>query len=162
MIDPDVVIGEGTRIVNPDQVNLFGCVIGAHCIIGPFVEITRNVRIGDYCSIESHSFVCDGVTVEDHVFIGHGVMFVNDHYPRSKVFVPKRPTVVRAHASIGTNATIMGGVQIGECAIIGAGSVLLKDAPAYSIWAGNPARLLRQLPDRAAMDAYVGSRIPAR
>ncbi len=159
MIDEDVIIGEGTRIVNRDLVNLFGCKIGANCIIGPFVEITRNVSVGDCCSVESHAFVCDSVTIEDHVFVGHGAMFVNDHYPRSKVFVPKRATLVRHHASIGTNATILGGVTIGEYAVIGAGAVLTKSVPAYSIWAGNPARQVRRFNSAEEMQSYIDGQV---
>jgi acetyltransferase-like isoleucine patch superfamily enzyme len=158
MIDPDVVLGKDVKIFNPDQVNIFGCRIGDRSFVGPFVEITRGVVIGPDCKIESHSFLCTDVELEANVFVGHGVMFTNDLYPRTDRHVVYLPTKVERFASIGSNATINAGVTIGEHAVVGAGSVVTKDVPAYSIVAGNPARLLRQFPDRASLLDYIHSK----
>ena len=143
MIDPDVQLGEDVRIFDRNLVNIFGCRIGDRSFIGPFVEITRGVVIGKDCKIESHSFICDKVTLEDDVFVGHGAMFTNDLYPKTDRSVVYIPTWVRRSASIGSNATIIAGVTIGEHAVVGAGSVVTRDVPAFSIVAGNPARVLR-------------------
>ena len=158
MIDPDVVLGKNVRIHNPDQVNIFGCTIGDDSFVGPFVEITRGVTVGKRCLIESHSFLCTGVEVEDDVFISHGVMFTNDLYPRTDRHVVYPRTLVRQFASIGTHATILGGVTIGEHSVVGAGAVVTKDVPALSIVAGNPARILRQFASLEELKEYIRGR----
>lgn len=149
-IAPDVQLGQGVRVYA--FVNLYGCTIGDETSIGTFVEIQKGVTIGARCKIQSHTFICEGVTIEDEVFVGHGVNFINDRYPRATVPGGQRqtesdwtvvPTRVRRGASIGTGATILGGVTIGEAAIVGAGAVVTKDVPAGLIVAGNPARTLR-------------------
>jgi acetyltransferase-like isoleucine patch superfamily enzyme len=149
-IAPDVALGKDVKI--HDFVNLYGCTIGDFSKIGTFVEVQKNAVIGKNCKVSSHTFICEGVTVEDDVFIGHGVMFINDAYPRAtnetgdmqtekdwKV----ETTLVKKGASIGSGATILCNVTIGENAIVGAGSVVTKDVPANAIVAGNPARVLR-------------------
>ena len=153
-------IGANPKIWFPDLVNIFDCTIGDDVIIGPFVEITRNVVVGNNCSIESHAFICDSVVLEDDVFVSHGAMFVNDLFPRSKVQVQYLPTLVKRGASIGTNATIVAGVTIGEYAVVGAGAVVTKDVPAFSIWAGNPARQLKQFSSAADIETYMRSKQP--
>lgn len=149
-IAPDVKLGEGVKIY--DFVNLYGCEIGDFTKIGTFVEVQKNAKIGRNCKISSHTFVCEGVTIEDNVFIGHGVMFTNDTYPRSTTpdGVPQtekdwtvEPTLVKKGASIGSGATILPKVTIGENAIVGAGSVVTKSVEPNTIVAGNPARALR-------------------
>ena len=112
MIDPDVVLGSNVRIFDASLVNLFGCTIGDDTFIGPFVEITRGVVIGRRCTVESHAFICDGVSIGDDVFVGHGAMFTNDLYPRTDRHVVYPRTRVEDFASIGSNATIVGGVTI--------------------------------------------------
>jgi acetyltransferase-like isoleucine patch superfamily enzyme len=147
----DVFLGQNVRILHPDLVNLYGCSIGDETKIGAFVEIQKNARIGARCKVSSHSFVCEGVTIEDEVFIGHGVMFTNDIYPRavnedgsvqSDQDWQVIKTRVKRRASIGTNATIIAGVTIGESAMIGAGAVVTKDVPDFAIVAGVPARVI--------------------
>jgi len=145
----DVRLGEGVKIFQPDLVNLYGCIVGSETRIGAFVEIQKNAVIGARCKVSSHSFICEGVTVEDEVFIGHGVMFTNDLYPHATnrdgsvqtdadwVVVK---TLVKRRASIGSNATILAGVTIGENALVGAGSVVTRDIPDHAIVAGVPAR----------------------
>lgn len=150
-IAPDVVLGE--RVAIYAFVNLYGCTIGSDCKIGTFVEIQRGVSIGNHVKISSHSFVCEGVTIEDNVFVGHGVMFINDRYPRATANGRLQtaddwqliPTTVKRDASIGSNATILCGVTIGEGALVGAGSVVTKDVPPYTVVVGNPARVVRTL-----------------
>jgi acetyltransferase-like isoleucine patch superfamily enzyme len=132
-------------------VNLYGCKIGDETRIGTFVEIQKNAQVGARCKISSHTFICEGVVIEDEVFIGHGVMFINDPYPRattdgrpqSDVDWQVVPTKVCRGASIGTGAVILAGVTIGPGALVGAGAVVTRDVPAGAIVAGNPARLLR-------------------
>ena len=150
-ISPDVKLGENVRIYA--FVNLYGCEIGDESRIGTFVEIQKGAHIGKRVKISSHTFICEGVTIEDSVFIGHGVMFINDKYPRatSADGSPQTEadwqcisTLVKKGASIGSNATILCGVTIGEGAIVGAGSVVTHDVPAGAVVAGVPARLLRK------------------
>jgi len=133
-------------------INLYGCEVGDHTKIGAFVEIQKNARIGKNCKISSHSFVCEGVTIEDDVFVGHGVTFINDAYPRatnsegelqSEKDWKVEPTLVKKGASIGSGATILSNLVIGENALVGAGSVVTHDVPDNAIVAGNPARLIR-------------------
>ena len=151
-IAPNVTLGENVVILYPELVNLYGCKIGAGTRVGPFIEIQRGVEIGRLCKIQSHSFICEGVTIEDDVFIGHSVVFINDTYPRATTDEGELqteadwncvPTTVKRGASIGSGATILCGITIGERATIGAGSVVTKDVPANAIVAGNPARVLR-------------------
>lgn len=146
----DVKLGINVRLSR--FINLYGCEIGDETKIGAFVEIQKKASIGKRCKISSHTFICEGVTIEDNVFIGHGVIFVNDSYPRATTIDGSlqteadwrvEPTVVRRGASIGSGATILSNVGIGENAIVGAGSVVTKDVPANAIVAGNPARILR-------------------
>jgi len=155
-IAPTVKLGQDVKIY--DFVNLYGCEIGDESKIGTFVEIQKNARIGRRVKISSHTFICDGVTIEDFCFIGHGVMFTNDLYPRSTTATGDMQseadwkvvaTRVRKGASIGSNATILAGIDIGEGAIIGAGSVVTKDVPAGMIVAGNPAKVLRPIERKA-------------
>ena len=154
MIDSDVLLGKGVKIFNPEQVNIFGCTIGDASFVGPFVEITRNTIIGKNCIIESHSFLCDSVVLEDNVFISHGVMFTNDLYPRVGVHVRYLKTIVKEGVSIGTNSTIIAGITIGKYSVIGAGSVVTKNIDAFSIYAGNPAKKIRQFESHDQMQEY--------
>ncbi len=151
-IADDVQLGKNIKLAN--FINLYGCSIGDNTKIGTFVEIQKNVKIGRYCKIQSHTFICEGVTIEDNVFIGHGVIFINDKYPRatnsggtlqSEADWKVIPTIVKAGASIGSGATILCNLTIGENAIVGAGSTVTKDVPSNSIVAGNPARILRRI-----------------
>lgn len=151
MINKDVELGEGVAIYHPDLVNLYGCKIGADTKIGTFVEIQKGAVIGARCKISSHSFICEGVDIEDGVFVGHGVMFTNDVYPKALDAAGKLQTEadwqvvrtrVRTLASIGSNATILCGITIGEGALVGAGAVVTKDVPDYAIVAGVPARVI--------------------
>jgi UDP-2-acetamido-3-amino-2,3-dideoxy-glucuronate N-acetyltransferase len=151
-VSPDVKLGTGVRFSR--FVNLYGCEVGDHVKIGAFVEIQKNAKIGNNCKISSHSFICEGVTIEDNVFVGHGVTFINDMYPRATNDGGQLqteddwavvPTLVKRGASIGSGATILANVVIGEEAIVGAGSVVTRDVAARSIVAGNPARLLRYI-----------------
>jgi len=150
-VKQDVLLGEGVRIFQPDLVNLYGCSIGAGTKIGAFVEIQKNAMIGKRCKISSHTFICEGVTIEDEVFVGHGVMFINDRYPRAtnedgslqtEADWAVSTTLVKRHASIGSNATILCGVSIGEGAMVGAGAVVTNDVPDGAIVAGVPARVI--------------------
>jgi acetyltransferase-like isoleucine patch superfamily enzyme len=147
----NVEVGENVRIFN--FVNAYGCSIGDNSKVGSFVEIQRNARIGQNCKISSHSFICEGVVIEDGVFIGHNVTFINDRHPRavnpdgslqSDADWSVVATVVRKGASIGSSATILCGVTIGEGAMVGAGSVVTRDVPSGATVAGNPARILRK------------------
>lgn len=151
-VSDDVHLGENVRIAN--FVNLYGCTIGDNTKIGVFVEVQKNATIGSNCKIQSHSFICEGVTIEDNVFIGHGVTFVNDKYPRatkgngllrSEADWKVIPTLIRKGASIGSGATVLCGVTIGENAIVGSGSVVTRDVPPNSIAAGVPSRVIRAI-----------------
>ena len=150
-IAPDVKLGKGVKLSK--FINLYGCEIGDDTKIGAFVEIQKNASVGRQCKISSHTFVCEGVTIEDNVFIGHGVMFINDIYPRAiangqlqtEADWRVERTVIKNGASIGTGATILANVTIGENAIVGAGSVVTKNVPANCIVAGNPAKVLRKV-----------------
>lgn len=151
-ISDDVQLGEGVKLYG--HANLYGCTIGNHSTVGTFVEIQRDVVIGKHVKIQSHSFICSMVTVEDEVFIGHGVMFTNDRYPRSTDGNGNllgagdwngETTLVEKWASIGSNATIICGITIGEGAIVGAGAVVTKDVPPYTIVAGVPAKVVRKI-----------------
>ena len=157
-IASDVSLAEGVRIFQPDLVNLYGCAIGAQTKIGVFVEVQKHATIGARCKISSHTFVCEGVTIEDEVFVGHGVIFTNDVYPRA-VNEDGSPqteadwqvikTRVKRRSSIGSNATIIAGITIGESALVGAGAVVTKDVPDYAIVAGAPARVIGDVRDRS-------------
>jgi acetyltransferase-like isoleucine patch superfamily enzyme len=153
-ISDDVKLGENVKFA--DFVNLYGCSIDDNTKIGTFVEIQKNARIGKNCKIQSHTFICEGVTIEDNVFVGHGVTFINDKYPRStnsggglqsEEDWEVIPILVKQGASIGSGSTILCNVTIGEHAIVGAGSVVTKDVPSNSIFAGNPARFIRGIND---------------
>jgi acetyltransferase-like isoleucine patch superfamily enzyme len=150
-ISDTVCLGENVNIFQPSLVNLYGCTIGDDTKIGAFVEIQKNAVVGARCKISSHTFVCEGVAIDDEVFIGHGVMFTNDRYPRAaradgglqtEADWTVEPTRVKRAASIGSNATIICGVTVGEGALVGAGAVVNKDVPDYAIVAGVPARVI--------------------
>ena len=155
-IAPDVKLGKDVRLAK--FINLYGCEIGDETKIGAFVEIQKNASIGRRCKISSHTFICEGVTIEDNVFFGHGVTFINDSYPRATAAGELQTeadwtvekTIVKRGASIGSGATILSKVTIGENAIVGAGSVVTKDVPANTMVAGNPARVMRTLATAAA------------
>jgi len=155
LIKDDVKLGQNVRFFG--FVNLYGCTVGDDTRIGTFVEIQKGSNIGRACKISSHTFICEGVTIEDEVFLGHGVMFTNDRFPRATSVggAPQSeadwavvPTVVKRGASIGSNATLLCGITVGEDAIVGAGSVVTKDVPPRTVVAGNPARILKKVPDR--------------
>ncbi len=148
----DVKLGKNVKIFG--FVNLYGCEIGDNTKIGTFVEVQKNAKIGKNCKISTHTFICEGVTIEDNVFIGHNVTFINDKYPKAtnpdgsmqtEADWQVVPTLVKKGASIGSSATILCGVTIGENAIIGAGSVVTKDVPDNTIVAGIPARIIRKI-----------------
>jgi acetyltransferase-like isoleucine patch superfamily enzyme len=149
-ISDDVKLGKDVRLAR--FINLYGCEIGDETKIGTFVEIQKNAVVGKRCKISSHTFICEGVTIEDGVFIGHGVMFINDSYPRATTNDGKlqteadwkvERTVIKRGVSVGSGATILANVTIGEYALVGAGSVVTRDVPAYAVVAGNPAKILR-------------------
>lgn len=151
-IAPTVRLGKDVKLSS--FINLYGCEIGDETKIGAFVEVQKNARIGRRCKISSHTFICEGVRIEDHVFIGHGVTFINDTYPRAtradgdlqtEADWKVEPTRICKGASIGSGSTILCNVTVGENALVGAGSVVIKDVPANAIVAGNPARVLRFL-----------------
>jgi acetyltransferase-like isoleucine patch superfamily enzyme len=148
----------GTNVRLGKFINLYGCEIGDNARIGAFVEIQKNARVGSNCKIQSHTFICEGVSIDDDCFIGHSVTFINDRYPRSvteqgglqtEADWTMVPTRVKRCASIGSGATILCGVTIGENAIVGAGSTVVKDVEANTIVAGNPARFLRRIDGRS-------------
>ena len=151
-ISADVKLGRNVQIYA--FVNLYGCEVGDETRIGTFVEIQKGAKIGDRCKISSHTFICEGVTIESGVFVGHGVTFINDRYPRATSVSGElqtdadwsvQNTLIKRGASIGSGATLLGGVTIGENAIVGAGSVVTKDVPPNTTVAGNPARVLKRL-----------------
>lgn len=151
-IAPDVRLGNDVRLA--PFVNLYGCEVGDNTKIGAFVEIQKNARVGRNCKISSHSFVCEGVTIEDNVFVGHGVIFINDLFPRATTQDGELQTekdwkveytLVKKGASIGSGATILANVVIGENAMVGAGSVVTRDVPDNAVVAGNPAKVLRTI-----------------
>jgi len=155
-IGKNVKLGKDVRIFHPDLVNLYDCVIGDETRIGTFVEIQVGAKIGSRCKISSHTFICEGVTIEDEVFVGHGVMFTNDKFPRATTIDGKpqgpddwkvEPTRICRRASIGSNATILCGLTIGEGATIGAGAVVTKDVAPNTIVAGVPARPVGTAPE---------------
>jgi acetyltransferase-like isoleucine patch superfamily enzyme len=151
-IAPDVRLGKNVRIC--DFTNLYGCEIGDDVKIGTFVEIQKGVKIGNRCKISSHTFICEGVTLEDEIFIGHNVTFTNDRYPRATNESGQLqtdadwiciPTLIKRGASIGSGATLLCGVTVGEDAMVGVGSVVTKDVPRGAVVAGNPARVIHSL-----------------
>lgn len=150
-IAENVIFDKNVKVFHPDLVNIYGCKIGEGTTVGPFVEIQAQVEIGAECKISSHSFLCAGVTIEDGVFVGHGVMFINDLYPFAVNEDGSMQTAgdwelvetkIKERVSIGSNATILGGITIGRNAIIGAGAVVTKDVPDYAIVAGVPAKII--------------------
>ena len=150
-IAESVVLGEDVVVHHPSLVNLYGCRIGDQTRIGSFVEIQKHAVIGARCKISSHSFICEGVTLGDEVFIGHGVVFTNDRYPRAATPDGRLqgtgdwqviPTRIGRGASIGSHATLLPGIVVGEHALVGAGSVVTRDAPAYAVVVGVPARVV--------------------
>src|SRR5271154_4324351 len=149
-ISPNVKLGRNVRVVG--YVNLYGCEIGDDVKVGTFVEIQKGAKIGNRCKISSHTFICEGVTIEDEVFVGHNVTFINDRHPRATNGTGQlqteadwacASTLVKRGASIGSGATLLCGITVGENALIGAGSVVTKDVPAGAVVAGNPARLVK-------------------
>jgi acetyltransferase-like isoleucine patch superfamily enzyme len=157
MISNDVVLGRDVKIFQPDLVNLYGCTIGDGSRVGAFVEIQKGARIGSRCKISSHTFICTGVTIEDEVFVGHGVMFINDVYPaavtaggelQGEADWKVAETRIARRASLGSNSTVMGGVRVGQCAMVGAGAVVTRDVPDYAIVAGVPARQVGDIRQR--------------
>jgi UDP-2-acetamido-3-amino-2,3-dideoxy-glucuronate N-acetyltransferase len=157
MIAADVMLGKNVVIHQPELVNLYGCSIGDGTRVGAFVEVQKGVRIGRNCKISSHSFLCTGVSLADGVFVGHGVIFINDLYPQAtnaddtlQTEADWRviDTCVQERASIGSNATILGGVTIGRGALVAAGAVVTKDVPEYGIAAGVPARIVGDIREK--------------
>ncbi len=155
-IAPDVKLGKGVRLSK--FINLYGCEIGDETKIGAFVEIQKNAKVGRRCKISSHTFICEGVEIEDNVFIGHGVTFINDSYPRATTAEGGlqtesdwrvEATIIKRGASIGSGATVLSKVVVGENSIVGAGSVVTHDVPPNVIVAGNPAKILRSIPSEA-------------
>jgi len=160
MIGADVRLGKDVVIPHPDLVNLYGCAIGDETKIGSFVEIQKNATVGSRCKISSHTFICEGVTIEDCVFVGHGVMFINDRYPRATMQGQLKTdadwqvtsTRVRRGASIGSGVVVMCGVTIGENALVGAGAVVTRDVPDNAVAVGVPARVTGGVQDRPGSD----------
>jgi len=164
-IAPDVKLGHDVKLAK--FINLYGCEIGDETKIGAFVEVQKNAKIGRRCKISSHSFICEGVTIEDNVFIGHGVTFINDSYPKATSAGGRlqteadwkvEHTVVRKGASIGSGATILSRLTIGENAMVGAGSMVTRDVPSNAVVAGNPAKILRYIVDEGYAEVTSSSR----
>ena len=156
LIADNVKLGKNVKIYA--FTNLYGCELGDDVKVGTFVEIQKGARIGNRCKISSHSFLCEGVVLEEEVFIGHGVMFTNDRLPRATAADGKlqteadwhcESTLIKKGASIGSGATLLCGITVGERAIVGAGSVVTKHVPKNAVVAGNPAKVLRYLPDNS-------------
>lgn len=155
-IAPSVKLGKDVKL--SQFINLYGCEIGDGTKIGAFVEIQKNSNVGKNCKISSHTFVCEGVTIEDNVFIGHGVMFINDSYPRAanedgslqtEADWKVETTRICKGASLGSGVTILSNITVGEGALVGAGSVVTKDVPPHTVVAGNPAKVLRSLKEKS-------------
>lgn len=152
MISDDTVLGANVQIPHPELANLYGCRVGDDTKVGSFVEIQKNASVGARCKISSHTFICEGVVIEDEVFVGHGVMFINDRYPRAATGGRLQtdadwkllPTRVKQGASLGSGAVILGGVTIGRNAMVGAGAVVTRNVPDDSVVAGVPARIARR------------------
>ncbi len=159
-IADSVKLGDGVQIFHPGLVNLYGCTVGDGTKVGAFVEVQKNANIGKRCKISSHTFICEGVTIEDEVFVGHGVMFINDKYPRATAGGQLQteqdwkvvPTVVRQGASIGSGSVILCGVVIGRNALIGAGAVVTRDVPDGAQVAGVPARVMARASAAAGLE----------
>ncbi len=160
-VDPSTLLGRDVIITKPELVNIYGAVIGDHSRIGPFVEIQRGVVIGARCKIQSHTFIPEGVTIEDNVFVGHGVMFTNDLWPRAvdehgAVVGPNgwtmSVTLIKSGTAIGSGVTVLP-VTVGENALVGAGSVVVKDVPPFAIVVGNPARIIGDVRRRSGISA---------
>jgi len=171
MIAADVELGPNVSIPQPTLVNLYGCRIGEGTRIGAFVEVQRGAVIGRHCKVSSHTFMCAGVTLGDGVFIGHGVMFTNDLYPRAvnadgslqtEADWTLVETRVERRASIGSNATLLAGVTIGEGALVGAGAVVTRDVPPYAIVAGVPAVVVGTTRQQLTTDGAAGPRVEGR
>jgi UDP-2-acetamido-3-amino-2,3-dideoxy-glucuronate N-acetyltransferase len=165
-ISDDVQFGRDVKIFHPQLVNLYGCRVGDETKIGTFVEIQKNVTIGNHCKVSSHSFLCEGVILEDGVFVGHGVMFTNDLYPQAtnddgslqtEADWQVVETLVQRGASLGSHATILAGITIGERALIGAGAVVTRDVPPHAIVAGVPAKVIGDVRDRQKMAGVTDS-----
>ncbi len=156
MISEDVILGKNVIIAHPELVNLYGCRIGDNTQIGTFVEIQKNAIVGKYCKISSHTFICEGCTIENGVFVGHGVMFINDRYPRATIDGQLQsekdwrvvPIHIEQGASIGSGAVIMCGVKVGKNAMVGAGAVVVHDVPDNAVVAGVPARIIGNAKDK--------------
>ena len=157
-ISNDVKLGKDVKLAQ--FINLYGCRVGDETKIGAFVEIQKNASVGRRCKISSHTFICEGVTIEDNVFVGHGVIFINDTYPRATTAKGElqterdwvvEPTVVKRGASIGSGSTILSNLVIGEGSIVGAGSTVTRDVPPNAIVAGNPAKMLRSISPAAGV-----------
>lgn len=167
-ITSDVKLGRDVAVPRPELVNLYGCEIGDETRVGAFVEVQKNAAVGARCKISSHSFICEGVVIEDEVFVGHGVMFTNDLYPRAtgpggalqtETDWRVLPTRVRKGASIGSHATVLPGIVIGACAMVGAGAVVTSDVPEHAVVVGNPSRVVgdtRGVPESAASSRLKG------
>ena len=148
-IKDDVVFGEGCKVFG--YANLYGCSFGDGCRIGPFTEVQSDVKVGARVRIQSHTFICSDVVIGDEVFIGHHVCFINDRYPTAKKAGEKiwKQEGIRVGngVSIGSGATILCGLEIGQGAVIGAGSVVTRDVPPHTVVAGNPAKIIREIPE---------------